>query len=324
MICLDRIEGWHMGGELRRLEGFSSQAHASTGLSFEGNGWHMVGQMYAQCFHVAQPRLSVPLALWHGGGMSGATWETTPDGRPGWLSFFLRESFSVVLCDAFERGRASLPAWPQAFDGVPEYRALDAVWHHFRFGPPAGAGLPLAAPRAAAYAGQQFPVEQLAHFARQFVPRFTNSDDCARAAYGALLQRLEACAVIGHSQGAAYALDAALAEPRRVAAVVALEPPVSQACLQRLKSAPPGPLPPHCLIFGDHIRQRHATWEPFLHNAMAYCEELAARDVPVSFIELPERGIRGNSHMLHMDANSDCIAALARDWLLGLPGLARG
>jgi len=30
---------------------------------------------------------------------------------------------------------------------------------------------------------------------------------------------------------------------------------------------------------------------------------------------LPERGIRGNSHMLMMDDNSDQIAALIQEWI---------
>jgi len=34
-------------------------------------------------------------------------------------------------------------------------------------------------------------------------------------------------------------------------------------------------------------------------------------------IDLPERGIRGNSHMVMMDRNGDQVAALVQDWLAG-------
>jgi pimeloyl-ACP methyl ester carboxylesterase len=313
-IHLESVEGLHIGGELRAFDGFPAN------LRFENNGHHMVGQMYAQYFRVADPCTATPLALWHGGGMTGACWETTPDGRPGWLDYFLREGFSVALCDAFERGRASLPAHPQVFDGVPEYRSLDSIWHHFRFGPPLDvtAEFPGAGLRSAAYAGQQFPVERIEQFGRQFVARFTNSDAPALAAYAALLQRMGSCAIVAHSQGGVFALRSALASPARISAVVALEPPVSDECLANLRNAADVDLPAHLFVFGDFIRGCSGPWEPFLENAQRYCDELARRGVAARMIELPALGIRGNSHMLQMDANNREIAALVKAWLLAL------
>jgi len=35
----------------------------------------------------------------------------------------------------------------------------------------------------------------------------------------------------------------------------------------------------------------------------------------VDVVDLPERGIRGNSHMIMMDRNSDEVAKLVQDWL---------
>ncbi len=311
-IRLQGIEGFHVGGHARLLDGFPP------GLRFQNNGHHMVGQMYVQFFRVAEPCTSIPLALWHGGGMTGASWENTPDGRPGWLDQFLRAGFSVALCDAFERGRASLPPHPQAFDGVAEYRTLDSIWHHFRFGPelPDPAGFLQDDLRRLAYERQQFPVEHAEQFGRQFVPRFVDSDDEALAAYDAFLERMVRCAVIGHSQGGVFAVRSALARPERIASVVALEPSLGEDCLQRLLEAPDVELPPHLFVFGDFIRDCNATWSAYLRTTELYCEELIRRGVPVRLIELPRCGIRGNSHMLQMDANHLEIAALVEDWLL--------
>jgi hypothetical protein len=48
------------------------------------NGEIMVAQMYVQYVRLARPRAAAPLMMWHGGGMTGANWETTPDRRAGW------------------------------------------------------------------------------------------------------------------------------------------------------------------------------------------------------------------------------------------------
>jgi hypothetical protein len=40
----------------------------------------------------------------------------------------------------------------------------------------------------------------------------------------------------------------------------------------------------------------------------------------VDVVDLPERGIRGNSHMVMMDRNGGEVAALIQDWL-GAKGL---
>ncbi len=44
--------------------------------------------------------------MWHGGGLSGVTYETKPDGKPGWLNYFLRQGWDVYISDAMERGRS--------------------------------------------------------------------------------------------------------------------------------------------------------------------------------------------------------------------------
>jgi len=319
-ISLANLEGVHIGGELQELASFPAVARAPhPGIpSFDNNGHHMVGQMYAQYFWQAVPRSPVPLALWHGGGMTGACWENTPDNRAGWLNYFLREKFNVVLCDAFERGRASLPPFPHAVDEAPEFRSIDSVWHHFRFGPLGRFPKELSAPalRAHAYPGLQFPIEQLEQFGRQFAPRFTNTDALIFSAYEAFLKRTGPCTIVAHSQGAVFALQCALAMPHLVQSVVALEPPVSQFLLNKLSGADAGDLPPHLFIWGDFIREKNEIWSPWMANAKRYHEILAQRGVQSSSIELPSVGIFGNSHMLQMEANSQEIAAIVRDWIV--------
>jgi len=43
---------------------------------------------------------------------TGVTWETTPDGREGWLNYFLRKGWAVYNSDAVERRPRRLGAIP--------------------------------------------------------------------------------------------------------------------------------------------------------------------------------------------------------------------
>lgn len=47
-----------------------------------------------------------PLVFLHGAGQSAKTWESTPDGREGFSTLFLRRKFSIYLIDQPRRGRA--------------------------------------------------------------------------------------------------------------------------------------------------------------------------------------------------------------------------
>ena len=50
-------------------------------------------------YHVPLNARRLPLVLWHGAGQSSKTWETTPDGREGYLNIRLRRGFWVYLID---------------------------------------------------------------------------------------------------------------------------------------------------------------------------------------------------------------------------------
>src|SRR5690242_10697426 len=63
------------------------------------NGQYMVGQMYLQYFLPKNKKGNSPLLMWHGGGLTGVTYESTPDGREGWLNFFVREGWDTYVSD---------------------------------------------------------------------------------------------------------------------------------------------------------------------------------------------------------------------------------
>ena len=73
--------------------------------------------------------------MWHGGGLTGVTWETTPDGREGFDTLFLRHGFNVYVSDAVERGRASWVKFPEINPVPPCFNSYAERWTTYRLGP---------------------------------------------------------------------------------------------------------------------------------------------------------------------------------------------
>ncbi|KAL8788602.1 MAG: hypothetical protein Q9195_007197 [Heterodermia aff. obscurata] len=76
----------------------------------------LVDQMYVEKLTpFPSPHQRYPLVFFHGGGYSGAAWLQTPDGRPGFASYFLKRGYQVYLIDQIGTGRstqADLNAYP--------------------------------------------------------------------------------------------------------------------------------------------------------------------------------------------------------------------
>ncbi|CUK14020.1 alpha/beta hydrolase [Achromobacter xylosoxidans] len=272
------------------------------------NGSYCAGQLYVQEYRLAEPRHPHPVLLWHGGGMSGAQWESTPDGRQGWLWRLLQSGYDVFVADAPERGRASWAMYPQIYDAAPIFRSKEEAWHLFRIGPANGYA-PRGQPRRA-HPGQQFPADAFDTFAKQFVPRWLAHDAMALDAYRELLDLAGPCIVIGHSQGGGYATQLARECPGPIRAVVAVEPTGTPERVD-------GSLPPQLLIWGDHF-DHHDTWQRYRAQTDAYWDALRRAGRRADVLDLPAAGIAGNSHFCMLDRNSDRIAELIVDWLNGL------
>lgn len=207
-LLIREIGSFHIGGQISTLTGLPPRRRVSTAGGpahpIDPNGVIMVGQMYVQYVHLAEAASS-PLLLWHGGGMTGVTWETTPDGRPGWQMFFLRAGFDTYVSDAVERGRASFAPFPEIYPEAPYFRTGKEAWEEiFRFGPPGSWHADPA--KRKAYAGLRFPEASFDAFLAQFVARWGCNDDLTQQAYGALVRHLQRGAIIlTHSQVAILA-----------------------------------------------------------------------------------------------------------------------
>ena len=138
-IFLKSMNSFFVGGATAVLEGlpveYRSMVLNGSPREVNPNGEQVYGQMYVQEYRLAQPRHPDPVLLWHGGGMTGCTWETTPDGRNGWLWKFLDAGYDVLVSDAVERGRSSWARFPQVYRESPVFRTKREAWTTFRMGP---------------------------------------------------------------------------------------------------------------------------------------------------------------------------------------------
>lgn len=87
----------------------------------------MVEQMYVEELRPLNPTRTLPIVFWHGMGQTGIGWVTTPDGRPGWASYFLRQGYTVYIVDSPERGRSAwLPGSSKLINTPVEY--VEKFW----------------------------------------------------------------------------------------------------------------------------------------------------------------------------------------------------
>lgn len=307
-ISLRGMGSFHIGGKVLQLD--TGEPHTvqltRTGqpAQIDPNGSYVVGQMYVQYFLPSPARHKLPLMMWHGGGLTGACWETTPDGRSGFRDYFLRAGWDVYISDAVERGRSGFAPMPDVW-GAPISQTMETVFERFRFGQTLPHG---AVERARDYAFDTtaFPVEALGRFASQMVPRWIHTDDMILSAYLEELKAIGPTILMAHSQGCVFALEAAMRCPGLVAGLVLLEP----AAIPSSVSERDDWSVPTLIVLGDFIDQNDR-WAKIRDNI----QDFADRIPNVEVLSLPERGVKGNSHMLMMDRNSDTVAGIIAEWL---------
>jgi len=261
----------------------------------------------------------LPLVMWHGHGQSGKTWETTPDGREGFQTLFLRRRFPVYLIDQPRRGRAARSTVPMNLAAAPD----ELLWFGiFRLG---------VWPKL--FPGVQFSPkpEALDQFFRQMVPNAGPFDmEVNVAAVSALFDRIGPGILVTHSQAGGPGWQTAMKNPN-VRAVVSFEPGsnfpfpegdvpaggvgVPLADFMRLTKIP------IVLYYGDNIPEEPVKepgpdlWRRFIATARQWRDEVNERGGDVTLVHLPEVGIRGNTHFMMSDLNNVQIAGLLSRYL---------
>ena len=287
-----------------------------------GPGGHItINQMYVRYMVPQGADGHVPVVMVHGATLTGKSWETTPDGRMGWDEYFVRRGHPVYVPDQVGRGRSgfnqavlndarsglapasALPSWLRFSD--------EGVWPNFRFG--AKAGEP--------FADTQFPVAAVDELSKQAVPDISFGLPQPNPNWKALADlagQLKGAVLMGHSQSGSFPLEAALLNPTAAKGLVLVEPGrCPEYSADQIKTLSTVPI---LVVFGDHRDTPTGlptlpTWQQRFEMCQGMIGRLKAVGGRAEMLAPPDRGIRGNSHMIMQDKNSLQIADLILQWM---------
>lgn len=298
-LTLGVLQSFYVGGTTRVVES-----------SVFGVDTQVVGAMYVQRMAPHDCTFPHPVIFIHGGMHSGMTWETTPDGREGWQTLFVRGGFDTLVIDQAWRAR-SAPDLTALNSSIAAREAVPAAFT---------CGMNIAAQFARG--GTRFPMEALRHYAAQLWPDFGVPAAFARGMPGysdprslppllELIDRLERVVLVTHSQGGHLGWQTAIERPGKVAAILAIEPALTSPGLDDARF----PAIPVCIMWGDNLPPNARTLSL---EDVAKARAIAAAHPNVTLDLLPEHGIVGNGHMLMMEDNSAELAARAMRWFRSL------
>jgi len=309
---------------------------------------------YAQYF-IPQAARQVPLIFWHGIGQSGKSWESTPDGREGFWQIFTRRDWPLYIIDQPRRGRAGRVALEHdesaAHEAHPPLESEATAWNTFRL----GLWEPPNAPEF--YPGTQFPTdpETIRQFLCQQTPN-TGPEPFPDAAHrelmgsavGELVDKVGPSVLVCHSHSAQYGWVTAMKKPD-VKAVITIEggefafpddePPPDVPTDDELLASFMAPqlVPaedfaeltrkPILVILADNIANEPHTnygvelWRLVRERSHQFVAAVNHRGGDATFLQLPDAGLKGNTHFPMADLNNVAVADIVADFLAG-KGLA--
>ena len=299
---------------------------------------------YAQ-FFVPQTSRGLPMVMWHGIGQHGKTYETTPDGRDGYMQIMPRRDWSVYILDQPRRGRAGRTMAPNTGSDVLTLLKESSAWNAFRLGvwvPPATRPF---------FPGVQFPQDEFSvdQFWRQQTPdtgvepKTPEHRKFMGEAVGDLFKKIGPGILVTHSNSGQYGWATAMENPDLVKAIIAYEPgacafpdnepPAETEILHpqvKIFQAPQlVPVAefkkltkmPILIVFGDNISETPSTvfnvevWRVAKIRAQQFVDAVNRHGGDARLVHLPEMGIHGNTHIPFADLNNVQIADQLSEYL---------
>ena len=289
-----------------------------------GPGGHItVNQMYVRYMVPQGGDGNVPVVMVHGATLTGKSWETTPDGRMGWDEYFVRKGHPVYVPDQVGRGRSGFN---------------QAVFNNVRAGSVPPASLPALAPIQRRGRLAELPLRREARrsLLGQSVPggrrRRTREAGCTRRQFWRPAHsQPDVQGVVGSRQPIEWrGVDGTLAIRPVSAGSGAAQSHGSKGSRAGRAGSLSGELHRRAdqnagdaavlVVFGDHrdtptgIATR-PSWQISFESCQVLIGRLKEAGGQAQMLNPPDRGIRGNSHMIMQDKNNLQIADLILQWI---------
>ncbi len=253
-----------------------------------------------------------PIIMVHGSNASGSLWETTPDGREGWATWFVRHGHPVAVVDHSGRGRSGFdPSRINAGTDLPDIflATYERQWVNGRIGPE----------YPTPFSGGRFPIEAFDRFMESHVPNAESTlarrGETTVVALIALLELVGPAVLMVHSQGGLYGIEVARRRHDLVLALVSVEGGSETLTAEDAEEFFADT--PFLSLWGDN------SWGADLVNGdkrrdgcRVAVELISGAGGVAELVMLPEHGIAGNSHYLMMDTNSLDVASIVEGWLI--------
>jgi pimeloyl-ACP methyl ester carboxylesterase len=96
------------GGEAGKLElrDLGAKFVGYTTKNADNGSLDVLNPLFVQYILPARPRHRYPIVFIHGGGGQGTDWLETPDGRDGWVDYFVADGWDVYVVDRPGHGRS--------------------------------------------------------------------------------------------------------------------------------------------------------------------------------------------------------------------------
>jgi pimeloyl-ACP methyl ester carboxylesterase len=298
----------------------AGQGHFFTGLR-EHTGAAGTSVYGTHVQYQSPPSVRDNLVLVHGGGGQALDMLTTPDGREGWATLFLRDGFAVYTVDRPGLGRS--PYHPDIYGayGAPAaYESFVAT-----FAAPSPPGLPEHTQWPGSGGRDDPALATFLAWQEPFPPDAGRAHEDMRAGAAGLLDQIGASVLLTHSFGGGFGWLALSERPSLVKAVVAVEPagppfvkhPALGDFTYGLTAVPVsfGPGRGEAKLGGVPVAVLSAECSGFEPSCHATAEFLRECGASVDELRLGDLGIHGNGHAMMLEKNNAEVAAVITGWI---------
>ncbi|WP_312166327.1 alpha/beta fold hydrolase [Phenylobacterium sp.] len=314
-LVIEDQGSFSVGGTVQRTPGvYDNNRPTAAGQSFHGD------HLYA-FYQRPQGARPLPIVMLHGAFQSGRSWETTPDGREGFQTLFLRRGYPVYLVDQPRRGRAGnsmvaatiepapndqlffdqfrFGVWPSYFDGVQVDRKPATLDQFFRS----------VTPNTGPYDAGVIADAMAALFEKAGPAILFTHSQAGGPGWLTAIKSANVKAIVALEPGSGFVFPHGELPPAMPSAAGALTPEaVPLADFKKLTRIP------IVIYYGDNIpteateRRGEDNWRVRLAMARLWVEAVNRHGGDARLVHLPEIGIRGNTHFLMSDLNNVQLA----------------